>query len=124
MVSVHSDPHAAHEKSLTVESPTSSENIGFFFTEVPITVSQVNDVVRGSGGPSVTWNVRHAPTRDAGAPNSLFAANRATTSTTGAEATSGFDDPTIPAGSWVWFITSAVAGTVNELTVTLRFRRG
>ena len=97
-------------KSLVIEDPTAAEDISF---------SQLNDVAQGTT-PSVTWNLRHAATRNEGSPNNLFSSNRVTTSESGAETTT-FDDATIPAGSWVWFISSAQSGTVDELTLTIRY---
>lgn len=106
-------------KSLVVEDPTSSENITFFFTDRAITIAQVNDVVQGTT-PSLTWNIRHATTRNSGSPNDLFSANRTTTSESGAETTT-FADATIPAGSWVWLISSAESGTTDEFAVTIHY---
>lgn len=107
-------------KSTTVEDPLATENIGFFFTSIAITVTQLNDVVVGSATPSLTWNLRHATARNEGSPNDLFSSNRVTTSESGAETTS-FDDATIPAGSWIWIISSAQSGTVDEITITVLY---
>lgn len=109
-------------KSIGIENPGSSENIALFFTDDAITVTQVNDVCRGSS-PSVTWNIFHDTARDSGTPNSLFSSDRTTTSLSGAETTS-FNDASIPAGSWVWFRTSATSGTVGEFTVSLEYSKG
>lgn len=107
-------------KSIVIEDPTASENITFFFTDDAITITQVNEVLQGSSTPSVDWNIRHATARDAGSPNDVFTSDRTTTSTSGAETTS-FNDATIPAGSWVWIITSAQSGTVDELAITIEY---
>ncbi len=32
-----------------------------------------------------------------------------------------FDDPTVPADSWIILLTTALSGTVTELTVTIRY---
>ncbi len=98
-----------------VEWPTASENVTMGYFARAVTVKQMNDVVRGTS-PSVTWNVCHASARNSGSPNRLWSTNRTTTSQSGAE-TSSFDDATIPAGSWVWLVTSAKTGTVEELSV-------
>lgn len=108
-------------KHMTVEDPLVNDDLAFFFTDIALTVFQVNDAIQGSASPSVTWNIRHSTTRNDGSPNNLFSSNRATTSLSGAESTS-FGDPTIPAGSWVWLDVTAKAGTVDELGITIHAR--
>jgi hypothetical protein len=108
-----------HVKGVSVESPTSSENLSLFYTDHAITITRVSDVVQGTS-PSVTYNIRHASTRNSGTPNNVFSANRTVTSTSGATTTT-FNDATIPANSWVWLITSATSGTVNEVNVTIQY---
>lgn len=104
-------------KSITVESPSASENISIFYTPIAITITSVADVATGST-PSFTYDIHHHTDRSSGSPNELFGTNRALTSTTGSTTTS-FNDATIPAGSWVWIISSAITGTVTTAAVTL-----
>jgi hypothetical protein len=106
-------------RTLTIESPSSSENISFFYTDKAITITKAAYAVRGSS-PSVTIDIHHSTDRSSGSPNELFGTNVAVTSTTGTTNTT-FNDATIPAGSFVWFISSASSGTNNELTITLTF---
>lgn len=106
-------------RTLTVEVPSSSENISFFYTDKAITITKAAYAVRGSS-PSVTIDVHHSTDRSSGSPNELFGTNVAVTSTTGTTNTT-FNDATIPAGSYVWLITSATSGTNAELTITLTF---
>ena len=106
-------------KAITIEDPTNAENVSMFFTDVAITITQVNDVVQGTT-PSLTWDIVHATTRNNGTPNELFGTDRVTTSESGAETTS-FTDATIPAGSWVWFVSSAQSGTTDEFNVTIEY---
>ncbi len=108
-------------KSITIEDPTSSEDITLGFFDEAVTVRQINDVVQGST-PSLTWNIYHATTKDATAPNTVFSSDRVTTSTSGAESApsdTNRDDDTIPAGSWVWFQSSAESGTTDEFSLTI-----
>jgi hypothetical protein len=109
----------AYTKAVTIESPTTSENIGLFYTDVAITITKLADVLRGTS-PSVTYQINHATDRSSGSPNTLFSSSRVSTSTTGATTTS-FNDATIPAGSWVWLTTSANSGTVAEINITLTY---
>ena len=106
-------------KGITIQNPTASENIALFYIDRAITIGKVAEAVRGTS-PSVTYNIRFASTRDSGTPTDVFSANRAATSTSGVTTTT-FNDNTIPAGSWVWLITSAQSGTVADFNVTLQY---
>lgn len=105
-------------KTLVVESPTSSENIGMFFTEVAITVTEIRAVLVGSSTPSVSWTVKHSTDRSA-AGNAVVTAGTTTTSTTTGSDVTSFDDATIPANSFVWLETTAQSGTVTAIEVTV-----
>lgn len=109
-------------KAITVESPTSSEDITMFFTDDAITVTQLNAVLNGSSTPSVTWTIRHNSDRSATGAEVVTGGTTTTSTTTGSEVTS-FNDATIPAGSWVWLETTAQSGTVNALNVTVEYTR-
>ena len=104
--------------AITIPSPGASEDATIFFTNVAITAAQVAVVVRGTT-PSVTWNLYHNTDRSA-AGNTLFSAGQTTTTESGSELTPD-DDVTIPANSWVWIQTSAVSGTVDEISVAVRY---
>ena len=106
-------------KGVTVQNPTSSENITLFYTDRAITINKVADVALGTS-PSVTYNLRFASTRNSGTPTDVFTANRTVTSSAGSTTTT-FSDNTIPAASWVWLITSAQSGTVTDFNVTLNY---
>jgi hypothetical protein len=111
-------PSVFGTKGFPFDSPTNAENSSMMRTDVEITITKVADLVRGSSTPSITWNVRYASTRDSGSPTDLFGANRTTTSTAGVTTTS-ITNPVIPAGSFIWLVTSALSGTVNELFIEL-----
>jgi hypothetical protein len=104
-------------KAMVLERPIASDNISIFFTEVAITITQINDVIVGAT--SVAWNISHAPTRN-GSPNDIFAVDRITNSIIGSETTI-FDDATIPAGSWVWYEASAIDGIPDALSITIEY---
>ena len=107
------------ERSITVEEPSDSEDITIFFTNRAITITEMRAVLaNGASTPSVTWTIKHSTDRSA-AGNAVVTAGTVTTSiTTGSDVTS-FDDPTIPADSFIWLETSAQSGTVPSLSVTL-----
>ena len=106
-------------KSINVESPTSAEDIAWFFTEAAVTVSKVRSVLRGTT-PSVTFGIYHNTDRSA-AGNNVFSTNQASTSTTVGDSPVPSGDPTIPANSHVWIETSAASGTIAEWCVTAFF---
>jgi hypothetical protein len=108
-------------KAVTIESPTSSEDITLFFTDVAITVVQLNAVCVGST-PSVTYTIRHGSDRSATGNEVVTSGSTTTSTTTGDEVTS-FNDATIPADSWVWLETTAQSGTVASLNVTIKYTR-
>jgi hypothetical protein len=105
--------------AITVEGPTNTEDISWFFTDKAITITAVESVLRGST-PSVTFNITHDPDRSA-AGNDVFTTDQATTSTTTGDSIDPNGDPTIPANSFVWIETSAASGTITEWNVTAFF---
>jgi hypothetical protein len=106
-------------RSITVENPTSSENIPIFYTTVALVISSIRGVVKGTGSPSVTYSVKSASDLTSGSPAVHANAITVTNTTTGANAT--LSEVNIAANSWVWLETSATGGTVTGLNVTLAF---
>ena len=107
-------------KSLTVESPTSTEDTSMFFTDEAITVTKMAAVLRGSSTPSVTWTIRHSTDRSA-TGNEVVTSGTITTSTTTGSVVTSFNDATIPANSYVWLETTAQSGTVDEINLTIKY---
>lgn len=105
-------------KTITIENPTASENIGMFRTDIAITVLEVIAVLVGSSTPTVTYQLKHHTSRN-NAGNNLTTSGAVTSVTTGDTAT--LSDATIPANSWVWLISTAQGGTVGEMTINVRF---
>ena len=106
-------------KGITIESPTSSEDITWFFTDRAITVAQVRAVLaNGAATPTVTYQVFHATDRSA-AGTGVTTSGAVTNTTTGADAT--LSDTTIPANSWVWIETTAQGGTTPELALFMEY---
>lgn len=110
----------AESKSIIVESPTASEDLSFFFTNVAITVTKMNAVLVGSATPSVTWTIRHGTDRSATGAEVVTGGTVTTSTTTGSDITV-FDDPTIVSDSHVWLETTAKSGTVNSIVITIFF---
>ena len=107
-------------KSITIENPSSSEDISYFFTNVAITVTEIRAVLVGSSVPSVTWTIRHGTDRAAGGSEVVTGGTVTADTTTGSDVTS-FDDETIVADSHVWVETTAQSGTVDSISISLFF---
>ena len=107
-------------KSLTLAEPTSAEDATVFLTPLAITITKVYGVLRGSGSPSVTFNVYHNTSRSA-AGNTVFSAGQTLNNTTTADEFTPNDDDTVPADSFIWIETSALSGTVQEAHWTIEY---
>lgn len=107
----------AGSKSIIVESPTNSEDLPFFFTDIPISATKIRAVLVGAT-PSVTWSLRHGTDRSAVGAELITGGTVTTEVTTGVDIVS-FDDPTIIANSHIWFETTAVSGIVESIILTL-----
>ncbi len=105
-------------KTITVEDPTDSEDISFFFTNRAVTVTEIRAVLVGSSTPSVTWTVRHGTDRSAAGAEVVTSGTTTTSVSSGSDVTS-FNDATIVADSFVWLETTAQSGTVDEIQITI-----
>jgi hypothetical protein len=111
------DKNSFRNKTFTLESPTSSDDITIFRTDVDITVQEVIAVSVGTS-PSTTYQLKHSTDRNA-AGNALTTSAVTTSKTNGDTAT--LSDATIPANSWVWFETTAATGTNVRITIDIRY---
>lgn len=104
-------------KSVSLLAPTNAENITLFYTSSALTVSKISSAIRG--GTSVTFTIRYGTNRsDTG--TEVVTGGTVANSTAGLYTTS-FNNASIPASRWVWLVTTAVSGVVNELAVSLEF---
>lgn len=101
---------------MTIESPLVDDDVGWFFTDVAITLTKLAAVVVGTSTPSVTWTVRHSTDRSL-TGNEVVTSGSTTTNTTTGQIITTFNDATIPANSWVWVEITAVSGTVSNLQI-------
>ncbi len=120
-IPVRIDTHGiSNRKNISVESPTSSEDIPWFSTDVDITVSEMVAVVGGSS-PSVTLSgILHDSDRSAVGNNVLTSGVVVTSETIGHNPPLD-GDVTIPGGSFVWLETQAQSGTVENLLVSITY---
>ena len=93
-----------------------------FFSDEAMTVTKMAAVLIGSTGPSVTWTVRKSPSRAATGVEVVTGGTTTTSTTTGSVVTS-FNSATIAVSDYVWLETTAKAGTVSQLNVTVIMSR-
>lgn len=106
-------------KNMTLESPvTASENFGMLEMPVAITITSVKVVLVGSS-PSVTYNLAFGTDRTSG--TNVFTSGQTVTSTTTGTTASGFNDATVPAGSFIWLTTSAASGTITQFQIRITY---
>lgn len=106
-------------KSITIESPTASENFTMFFTSEAITITRITAILRGVT-PSVTWTVRHSIDRTLSG-NEVITGGTTTTNVTTGQPITSFDDATVPASSFIWIETTGISGTINELNLSIEY---
>lgn len=110
-------------KSISLQSPTSSENISMWYTTEAITIEEVRGVMLGSSQ-SVTLTLNYGSSR-ASASGTIVASNTFDSGDSGYQ-TTGFtftlNTTTIPAGSYIWLTTSAASGTINELNISVTYK--
>ena len=108
-----------HFKTVPIETPALGENVSFFFTDQALTIREMRSIVRGSS-PSVSWTLRHDTDRTkTGSGLEVVTGGTTTTSQTSGDNITSFNNEDIPANSYLWFETSAVSGTIDEISVTL-----
>lgn len=103
-------------KSISIIDPVATDDITMFFTPVAITITDARSHITGTT--NVVFNINHAATRT-GLQLNVFTSNITLTSTAGQSNSSGFNDATIPANSWVWLNVVSVSGTPTAFSTTL-----
>ena len=107
-------------RGVSITSPSASERIALFFTTQALTVTRINSVLVGSGTPSATFSIRFGDRIDQPGTE-VVTGGITTTNTTTGQATTSFNQASIPANSWVFLTTSAVSGVISSLNVTVAF---
>lgn len=106
------------EKHITIENPSASEDISWFFANRAITITEIRAVlVQSAASPSVTWTVRHGTDRSAAGAEVVTGGTTTTSETAGDDITT-FNDATIVADSHVWVETTASANAA-QLALTI-----
>ena len=112
---------SASPKAVSIQAPTASENVTFFYTSSAITASSVQSVVRGSAGPSAVYSIRYSAARSNSTPTILVASHNVS-NTLLAQTAILTANTSIAANQFVWLTTTATTGTVDELSVTINFQ--
>ena len=106
-------------KGVFVASPTSADTIDVWQTPVAITITSLKAILRGTS-PSVTYNIAFGTNIQS--PTAVFTSDITCTSvTTECSNSSGFNDATIPAGSFIWIYTTAASGTIRSIAFTINY---
>lgn len=104
------------EYMLYIEDPTDSDEFPIGYVRNPMTVGEIRGQTDAG---TVTFNVEH---RAQGSPFStgteIADGSDVVADNTGATQ-SGFNDATIPADRWLYFVASATSGTPTKLLVTI-----
>jgi hypothetical protein len=106
---------------LTIDAVADSMNYGLGFVSAAFTISEIRAVHVGTlATPDIDIDIRHSTDRSAAGNQVEATAMTITSSTTGDSFTSGFEDATVPANSWIWVETSSISGTTDNLEVVVR----
>ena len=107
-------------ESITLNSPTSTEDVSVFYTTEAITISQLTCVLVGSSFPSISWTIRHSSNRNL-TGNEVVTSGSSTSNTTTGDIITSFNDETIPAGSFIWVEITSKSGVVDEYHLTIEY---
>jgi len=106
-------------KSMTFENPIGpSEILTWFYTDVEITVQQINYVVSGPAATQVDVSIQFSAVRNA-VGTELTVGGETISSVAGGQEVTSFDNAAIPAGSWVTFRTSSPINTPTEIHASM-----
>jgi hypothetical protein len=104
-----------YKSTLYIETPTSSENINWFYNPQPISLKRVLTSYDGSAG-SLGWTI--SQTTDTSLTPSLIITGLTDSNTTGNYLT-GFTNSNLSGNVFVIFKTQSLAGTVNSTSLSL-----
>lgn len=107
-------------KSITIEIPTSAEDISIFYTDEAITITKIVFVI--TGATSATTTIRHHTDRN-NAGNEVVTGGTVANSTTSGNVVTSFNDATVPADSFIWLETTALSGTPTTLNATIFYKQ-
>lgn len=105
-------------KTLTVLEPFAGDSYTLLYNAEAKTISSVSVVLLGSGGPSITYNIKKGADRTA-AGTDVVATN--TVSTIGTAFSATIADGSVGSGQFLWVNITATTGAVSEFHLTLNY---
>jgi hypothetical protein len=109
---------SAAPRAMTIEAPSNSEKIVMFFTDTPISLSQIRSVIANNGtSPTTTFSIRYGTDYSESGTEVVTGGVVCSNITTGVSTTS-FNNGTVPANNFVWLTTTA-SSNVRQLHVSL-----
>jgi hypothetical protein len=108
----------AASKTLVLEVPTDFEDVFVFFTDVAIIIQSLIPTLLGTTGSDLDWTMRHDPTRD-GTGTEIVTGGSTTTLVTSETPITVFNNPSIPADSFIWVETTGLTNVPTEFTITI-----
>jgi hypothetical protein len=105
-------------RGMTIECPEDTDNFTLFYTDVGITVQQINFILQGTTNATVF--VRFDANRSLAGTSVINAGTVVTNTTTGQEITS-FDNAVIPPANWVWVEVTALTDNPDTVHVSVVF---
>jgi hypothetical protein len=104
------------QKGATILSATTSDSIVLMHADLPITISKISCVVRGTGS-TVTFQMPHSTDRSTSTPVNLFSTGQACANTTSSLEYTSFNDATIGADEMLWLTFSVASSTETHLEI-------
>lgn len=105
-------------KTLTVLEPFAGDSYTLLYNAQAKTISSVSVVLLGSGGPSITYNIKKGADRTAAGTN-VVATN--TVSTVGTVSSATIADASVGSGQFLWVNITATTGVVSEFHLTINY---
>ena len=105
-------------KAITVEDPSSAERIPLGFMVQGVTLSRMVAVIDGGLGSSSTWTIRF-DTDAEGTGTEIVTGGTATSDQVSGSDVTTLDVAIIPPETFLWVETTALAGAVFTLSITL-----
>ena len=112
---------ATQTKSISIPSPTSSDNVTLFFTDTDITINKIASVLQGVANSNVVFKIQSAASRSNTSPKQIVTNGIICANINQGVITTTFDQAVINANSWIWLTTSFANGGTTEIAVTMEF---
>jgi hypothetical protein len=106
-------------KAATLVAPQVGDSLTILYSPAAVNLTSIMALLSGGTAPSVTFKVKYGSSRASG--TDVVTGGITVDSVTVGDATTTFDNGTIPANAFLWIEVTAVSGTPDELNVTFQF---